>query len=123
MTTTTDANIGAEVRHVSKPVRPMLRQATLADFISLNSFAPLRASSEAPISCVIDNHTEDLIAAAVEAVKVRVAIDSAAVDNVINPSALPSDVTYIPNTTGRHFVGANDAHIEKYGSCGTIFTS
>ena len=64
-----------------------------------------------------------MIAAAIEATKVRVARDSAAVDNVINPTALPIDVAYTPNTTGRHFVGANDAHIEKYESCDTILTS
>ena len=27
------------------------------------------------------------------------------------------------NTTGRHFIGANDAHIEKYGSSKTVLTS
>ena len=51
------------------------------------------------------------------------AIDSAAVDHVIHPRDLPSDVEYVPNTSGRHFVGANDAHIEKYGSCQTVLTS
>ncbi len=30
---------------------------------------------------------------------------------------------YEPNSTGRHFVGANNAHIEKYGSCDTKLSS
>ena len=50
-------------------------------------------------------------------------MDSAAVDHVIHPRDLPADVEYVPNTTGRHFIGANDAHIEKYGSCKTVLTS
>ena len=36
---------------------------------------------------------------------------------------MPSAVNYIPNTTGRHFVGDNNAHVETYGSCETIPTS
>ena len=38
-----------------------------------------------------------------EIVKVRVAIDSAACDNVINPEELPSDAEFEPNETGKHF--------------------
>ena len=60
-----------------------------------------------------------MIAAATEAVRVRVAMDSAAVDNVIHPDELPDDVAYTPNESGKHFVGANNAHIEKFGSCQT----
>ena len=66
---------------------------------------------------------EQLIAAAVEVVKVRVAMDSAATDNVINPDELPEDAVLIPNTTGKHFRGANDAHIEKYGQVDTVLQS
>ena len=70
-------------------------------------------------------HYEDdeLIANTSEQVKIRVAMDSAAVDNVISPEELPADVEYEPNSTGRHFVGANNAHIEKYGSCDTKLSS
>ena len=50
-------------------------------------------------------------------------MDSAAVANVIHPDELPSDAEYVPNTSGRHFVGANNAHIEKFGSCATRLTS
>ena len=50
-------------------------------------------------------------------------MDSAACDNVINPEELPSDAEYEPNDTGKHFVGANDSHIERFGSCKTIMSS
>ena len=77
-----------------------------------------------PMLCIEDEgDDEQILAAASEAVRLRVAMDSAAVDHVINPWDLPADVEYVPNTTGRHFVGANDAHIEKYGSCQTVLTS
>ena len=77
-----------------------------------------------PLLCIEEADDEDqVLAAASEAVKIRVAIDSAAVDHVIHPRDLPSDVEYVPNTSGRHFVGANDAHIEKYGSCQTVLSS
>ena len=50
-------------------------------------------------------------------------MDSAACDNVINPEELPSDAEYEPNGTGKHFVGANDSHIERFGSCKAIMSS
>ena len=56
-------------------------------------------------------------------VKVKVAMDSAAADHVIDPEELPSDATFEPKTTNNHFVGANDSHIERYGSCKTICSS
>jgi hypothetical protein len=58
-----------------------------------------------------------------ETVKVRVAMDSAASANVINPDELPSDAVYEPNEDNKHFVGANDSFIERYGSCKTIMSS
>ena len=58
-----------------------------------------------------------------ESVKIKVAIDSAAREKVIHPEQLPSDVEYEPNLTNKHFVGANNAHIERYGSCKTVMTS
>jgi len=54
---------------------------------------------------------------------VRVALDSAACDNVIDPEELPQDADFEPNETGKHFVGANDSPIERYGSCKTIMSS
>ena len=50
-------------------------------------------------------------------------MDSAAADNVIPPDQLPSDVLLIPNKSGKHFVGANNAHIEKYGQVDTVLQS
>ena len=73
----------------------------------------------APISCVMEEEEEPLIASAVEKVKIQVAMDSAAVDNVVHPSFLPGDAEPAPNRTGRHFVGAQGGHIEKYGSVDT----
>ena len=82
------------------------------------------ASDASPVPCIEseDDH-EQIPAAASEAVRLRVAMDSAAVDHVIHPRDLPADVEYMPNTSGRHFIVANDAHIEKYGSCQTVLTS
>ena len=48
---------------------------------------------------------------------------SAASANVINPDELPSDAVYEPNEDNKHFVGANDSFIERYGSCKTIMSS
>ena len=73
----------------------------------------------APISCVMEEEEEPLIASAVEKVKIQVAMDSAAVDNVVHPNSLPGDAEPAPNRTGRHFVGAQGGHIEKYGSVDT----
>ena len=56
-------------------------------------------------------------------VKVKAAMDSAACDNVIGPEDLPEDAEYEPNETGKHFVGANDSHIERYGACNTVMKS
>ena len=77
------------------------------------------------VGCIEDEEQtmEQLIAAAVEVVKVRVAIDSAATDHVIPPDQLPSDSLLIPNTSGKHFAGANNAHIEKYGQVDTVLQS
>ena len=68
-------------------------------------------------------NADHLCAVEPEVVKVRVAIDSAACDNVINPEELPSDAEYEPNETNKHFVGANESPIERYGSCKTIMKS
>jgi hypothetical protein len=47
-------------------------------------------------------------------------MDSAAADHVVDPEELPADAEFEPNTTNNHFVGANDSHIERFGSCKTI---
>ena len=63
---------------------------------------------------------DDFIGAATEAVIVRPAMDSGAVAPVIHPKELPSDARPVPNTTGKHFVGANKSKIERFGSCDTL---
>ena len=50
-------------------------------------------------------------------------MDSGACDNVIYPDGLPYDCVIIPNTTGKHFRGANDGVIENYGDVETILGS
>jgi hypothetical protein len=72
-----------------------------------------------------EGHAEEICAVAplVKEVKVRVALDSAACDNVIDPDELPEDADFEPNETGKHFVGANDSPIERFGSCKTIMSS
>ena len=60
---------------------------------------------------------EELVAAAVEKSRIKAAMDSAAVDNVIGPDDLPAGVEPSGNTSGKHFVGANGSHIRKYGTC------
>ncbi len=68
------------------------------------------------------DHAEDegMIAAVQEEVKAVVAIDSGAVANVVNPENVPKSVQIAPNNTGKHFRGANDSVIEKFGSCTTL---
>ena len=55
--------------------------------------------------------------------RVRPAADSGACDHVINPDDLPDDVHIEPNTTGKHFKGANDSIIENFGDVETILES
>jgi hypothetical protein len=66
---------------------------------------------------------DELLVAAPDAVKVKIAADTGAVDNVVMPGALPGNVHVTPNTSGRHFVGASNEHIENFGSCDTVLTS
>ena len=53
----------------------------------------------------------------VKQIDIEVAIDSGSVVNVANPRHLPADAVVLPNTSGRHFNGANASHIENYGTC------
>ena len=68
-----------------------------------------------------DDHGD--ICAAVERVRIRPAMDSGAVANVIHPKELPDDAVVKPNTTGKHFRGANNSVIENYGDAETILES
>jgi hypothetical protein len=71
----------------------------------------------ADLNC-IENEVDDdsLIAATTEKVRVRVAADSGAVANVINPGSLPSDAKPTPNADDTHFVGAGGGRIRKYAT-------
>ena len=82
---------------------------------------PIKVSADSPapaISMFLDE-PDDLMGATTEEVTVSVAMDSGAVANAIHPDELPCDAQPEPNTTGRHFVGANNTRIEKYGTCTT----
>ncbi len=67
----------------------------------------------------IDEENENILAAAVEVVKVKVAMDSGAVANVIFPAALPADVQLTEDDSESWFVGAGGGRIRRYGSCKT----
>ena len=73
------------------------------------------------VYCILDDDDDggELIASAVERVRIRPAMDSGAVDHVIHPRELPDDACIVPNTTGKNYRGANDTIIERYGSCET----
>ena len=66
------------------------------------------------------NHSHTaLMAMDVKEMDIEVAIDSGSVVNVANPRHLPANAVVLPNTSGRHFNGANASHIENYGTCFT----
>ena len=75
------------------------------------------------MGCLTNSCEDELVAAVNDVVNVRVAMDSVAVDNVIGPDELPQDAQIMPNTSGKHFRGANHAHIEKYGQASTVLES
>jgi hypothetical protein len=72
---------------------------------------------------VVDDDGDEGVLGAVTQVRVRPAADSGACDHVINPDELPDDAFVSPNTTGKHFKGANDSVIENYGDVETILES
>ncbi len=68
---------------------------------------------------VIEYVEDNSILSTAEKVKVKVAMDSGAVANVIHPKNLPTDAVPEPNTTGKHFNGAGGDFIERFGTCMT----
>ncbi len=67
---------------------------------------------------ITEEEEDELIATAVEhVVTIRPAMDSGSVENVIHPAEIPEDIVPEPNHTGKHFVGANNSRIEKFGTC------
>ena len=67
--------------------------------------------------------TLDVINPATEEPVGKIAMGSAAVDDVIGPEGLPQDAQIVLNNTGKHFRGASNAHIEKYGQAPTVLES
>ena len=64
---------------------------------------------------------EDHIANVNSSVKVIVVMDSGAVKNVLHLRQLPQDAEPTPpKDPDEHFVGANNARIDRYGECDTI---
>ena len=90
---------------------PELRDIVEEDVMKL---VTLIAKEE--INCLYEE-SDDLIASATEVVRIRAAMDSGAVANVIHPEELPCDCSPTPNTTGKHFTGAGGSRIEKFGQC------
>ena len=76
--------------------------------------------AEATLSMLDHEDAGQLVAAALDEVHVTVAMDSAAVDNVVHPDDLPGGVEVKENTTGEHFVGAGGGRIKRFGSCRTL---
>ena len=53
--------------------------------------------------------------------EMEVALDSGSASNVAHLHHLPANAVIVRNETGRHFQGANEAHIKNYGTCRTTF--
>ena len=78
--------------------------------------AAIRGLSILEYEC--ENEADQLLACATAEMTVLVAADTGAVDHVIPIGALPHGC--VPDgIVERHFVGANDAHIDAYGGCNT----
>ena len=89
--------------------------------------ATLEELIDSDVNCVIpddgdDSYIQEVIKAAViHERKIKVAIDSGSVDNVVHPDDLPDNIHVEPNAPGtKHFKGANDSHIERFGQISTI---
>jgi hypothetical protein len=69
---------------------------------------------------MLEEENGGLLAAMAQRVRIKAAIDSGAVANVIHPRELPEDAEPEPNETDTHFSGAGGGRITKYGFCKTI---
>ncbi len=67
---------------------------------------------DGPVNMLIEEEEDELLGNIRERVRIRPAMDSGAVANVLHPKDLPADAEPKPNTSGRHFVGANNSKIE-----------
>ncbi len=124
-----DAPIPSEVapRAGSVPVprlagrlRPEGRESTNKTKTATATFSTL--SAEHHLGMLYEEE-EDVLAAMAQQVKIKVAMDSGAVANVIHPRELPEDAEPEPNETGKHFSGAGGGRITKYGFCKTVLES
>ncbi len=68
---------------------------------------------------VTDGDDEDYVPSAGEVFNVKVAMDSGACDNVINPDDLPAGVAPSSNRTGKVFHGASSSPTRRYGHADT----
>ena len=82
--------------------------------------ADARARDGDALICEDEECAEDIIAAVAERVRVRPAMDSGATANVIHPNELPAGCHIEPNRTNRHFRGANNSRIERFGAVRTL---
>ena len=75
---------------------------------------------ETRVGAIYEEEDDDFMGAAEESRTVSCAIDSGAVDNVINPDELPAGVKPSGNPTGKRFTGANGSGIRRYGHANTL---
>ncbi len=103
------------------PAKVSLRDATARALADAQKIMHME-DAEGSVNVLYDDE-EEILAAATEHVTIRAAMDSGSVDNVIHPQELPCDADPVPNTTGKHFVGANNSKIQKFGHCKTRLKS
>jgi len=75
--------------------------------------------SEALSTLCYSGEHGDLLSTADTIIRVRAAMDSGAVDHVINPEDLPGDVEPSGAVGDEHYVGANNSKIKRYGEAVT----
>ena len=80
----------------------------------------LSKSDTSLVGFIAHANEEELLVTAPKEVRVRVAADSGACDNVINPDELPEGAVPDGNPEGKHFSGASNEHIENYGKVDTL---
>ena len=100
--------------------RPATRFTELEDELDAAVDAAIRSLSI--LEYEYETEADQLLACAPEETTVLVAADTGAVDHVIPIGALPR-VCVPDSIVERHFVGANDAHIEAYGGCDTMMST
>ncbi len=71
---------------------------------------------------IVEEDDDILATAGAAEVHIRPAMDSGAVANVIHPADLPAGAEPSGNPQGKHFVGANNSEIKRYGHCDTLLT-